>query len=100
LFQPPGLAFQIEAVAAFEHQHAIADVTRRRQPLHQRRDRHHQHAPGHRGQAVQRGDALRNDIRMRRKQIVRQRFPVREMQHRHARLDQRRQIRFQRVRTR
>ena len=69
----------------------------RRDPLHQRGHRHHQHAARHAGQLVQRGDALRDDVRVRAEDVVGQGFPVREMQHRQV-AGEDVQLGFQRVR--
>jgi hypothetical protein len=48
--------------------------------LHERRHWHDEHAALERRQSIQRGDALRNDLRMRREQVVGQRLPVGELQ--------------------
>jgi hypothetical protein len=80
--EPALFAVEVEAAALAQVERVAGDPVRRRQALHQRGHRHHQHAALDRGQAEQRGDALRNDVRVRAEQVVGQRFPVREMQQR------------------
>ena len=72
---------EIETLAQFEQQCRSADEAARRQALHQRRNRHDEHAARRGRKAVERGDALRHDFRVGRKQVVRQGFPIRKMQH-------------------
>ena len=95
--QPALFGDQIELLALRQHQSGAGDMRARRDPLHQRGHRHHQHTALHRGQPVQRGDALRDDLRMRAEDVVGQRLPIREMQHRQA-AGEDLQLRFQRVR--
>ncbi len=73
---------EIELLAAREVERIAGDPGRRRQPLHQRGDRHHQHAAARGRQPVQGRHALRDDVRMRAEQVVGQGFPVGEVQHR------------------
>ncbi len=72
---------EVEALAVFDDEARAGDVAARREALQERRHRHHQHAALRRRQPVERGDALRNDVRMRREQVVGQGFPVGEMQY-------------------
>ena len=74
------LAGDVEFLSQREHESGTGDVAARSESLHQRRDRHDEHAALQPRQAVQCGDALRDDVRMRREQVVGQGFPVRELQ--------------------
>ena len=82
-FESALFGVQIESLSRFHHQGLARNETRRGKALHQGRDRHHQQAAARRGQAIQRGHALRHDVRMRAEQVVGQGFPIREVQHRH-----------------
>ena len=79
--QALGFFVQLEALAVFQHQTGTTDVAARCQALHERGHRHHQHATLERGQAVQGCHALREDVRMRREQVVGQGFPIGKLQH-------------------
>jgi hypothetical protein len=79
--EAPLLRAEFELLADLQREPGAADVTARREALHQRRDRHHQQTAGQRRQAVQRRDALRHDFRVRREQVIRQGFPVGKVQH-------------------
>jgi hypothetical protein len=57
-------------------------VLQRRQALHQGLHRHHHDAALQRGQAMQRRQALADDVRMRAEAVVGQGFPVGERHHR------------------
>ena len=78
------LGLQVEFLPLVEDQAGSGDMRARRQSLHQRTHRHHQHSALHRRQLVERGDALGNDLRMRTEDVVGERFPIREVQHRQA----------------
>ena len=67
-----------EPTAGFEHERLRFDKGRRRQALHQRLYRSHQHAALHSRQGIERRQPLRDDVLVRRKVVVRQRFPVGE----------------------
>jgi hypothetical protein len=53
--------------------------------LQQSLHRHHNDAAAQRGQAMQGGQTLRNDVRVRAELVVGQRFPIRERHHRQRR---------------
>ena len=85
-------------LATSKDQARTGDEAARRQALHQRRDRHDQHAAAKSRQSVQGRDALRNNVRVRRKQVVGQGFPIRKLQHFEAVAGKYRNLRFQRMR--
>lgn len=72
---------QIEMLLVFQHQTGARHIAAWGESLHQGRDRHHKYAAHQRWQAIQRCNTLRDDIGMRRKQIVGQGFPIGELQH-------------------
>ncbi len=72
----------IELLADIQHQAAAEQELGRCQAVQGRGDRHYQHAVGQFRQAVQAGDALGDDVLVRREQIVGQGFPVGKVQHR------------------
>ena len=92
-------AGKVERLLQFEHETGSADEIARRQTLHQRCGGNHQHTTRYRRQPVQRGDALRNDLWMRREQVIGQGFPVREMQHVEIGAGEDSQVRFERMRS-
>lgn len=65
----------------FHHQGVAVQVAVRANALHQRIHRHDQHAALHGRQLIQRGQSRRDDFLMRREAVVRQRFPVGEIDH-------------------
>ncbi|MCY1518552.1 hypothetical protein D9M68_532730 [compost metagenome] len=75
----------VELLADVQHQAGAEQETGRRQAVQGGGDRHHQHAVLDLRQAVEGGDALGNDVLVRREQVVGQGFPVREVQHRQVR---------------
>ena len=79
--EPGAHLLDVEFLADVQHQAAAEQESRRRQAMQGRGDRHHQHAMTQLRQPVQGGDALGNDVLVRREQVVGQGFPVREMQH-------------------
>ena len=81
-FQAALLRVHVQALADLQVEAAADDVTQWRQPLQQGLYRHHHDAVGEPGQAVQRGQALGNDVRVRTELVVGQGFPVRERHHR------------------
>jgi hypothetical protein len=84
--QPALLRLQVERLADI-HVEGVADhVAQRRQPLQERLHRHDHDAAPERGQPVQRGQALADDVRMRAELVVGQGFPVRERHHRQRRV--------------
>ena len=83
--QPPALGVQVEPLPDLKREGLAVDEGARRQPLHERRRRHHQNALLDTGQLAQGGQPLGNDVLMRRKGVVGQRLPSREMQDVHAR---------------
>ena len=74
--QPRALGLDGEAAARFEHQGLRFDKGGRRQPLHQRLHRRHQYAALFSRQCVERRKPFGDDVLVRRKVVVRQRFPV------------------------
>ena len=97
-FEPALLAGDIEFLLEREYERGARDITARRESLHQGRHRHDQHAAFQRRQAIQRRDALRDDLRVRREQVVGQGFPVRKLEHLQITAGEHRQFRFERVR--
>ena len=80
-FEPALLRFEIERLAHAQVE-AVADhVPHGRQALHQRLHRHHDDAALEARQAMQGGQALGDDVRMRAEAVVGQGFPVRKRQH-------------------
>jgi len=80
-FQARAHLFDIELLPDIQHQAAAEQKFGRRQAMQGGGDRHHQHAVRQFRQPIKTGDALGNDVLVRREQIVRQGFPVGEMQH-------------------
>jgi hypothetical protein len=80
-FQAALLGADIELLPLAQHQARARDVRARRDALHERGHRHHQHAALHRRQAVQRGDALRHHLGVGAEDVVGQGFPIGEVQH-------------------
>ena len=85
-FQAALLGFQVQALADLQVEAATDHVAARGQLLQQGLHRHDHQATLQRGQAVQGGQALRNDVRMRTEAVVGQGFPVREGDHRQGRI--------------
>ena len=81
-FKPAFLGVQVQPMADVVVEAAADHVRYRRQALQQRLHRHHDDAAALAGQPVQRGQALRDDVRMRAEAVVGQRFPVRKRQQR------------------
>ncbi|MNU90270.1 hypothetical protein D3C71_801310 [compost metagenome] len=81
-FQPTLFRIHVQALADLQVEAATDDETQRCQPLQQGLHRHHHDAVRQRGQAVQGGQTLRNDVRVRAELVVGQRFPIRERHHR------------------
>ncbi|MNN37913.1 hypothetical protein D3C81_1518820 [compost metagenome] len=75
----------VELLADIQHQAAAEQEFGRCEAMQGGGDRHHQHAMAQFRQPIQTGDALGNDVLVRREQIVGQGFPVGEMQHRQIR---------------
>ena len=84
-FQARAHLLHIELLADVQHQAAAEQELGWRQAMQGSGDRHHQHAMGQFRQAVQAGDALGDDVLVRREQVVGQGFPVGKMQHRQIR---------------
>ena len=78
--QPLALGVHVESLPDLERKRLAIDEGAWRQPLHERRRRHHQNAPLDGGQLAQGGQPLGNDVLMRREGIVGQRLPSRKMQ--------------------
>ena len=72
---------QVQPVALGEHQPGALHVAPRAQPRQQGRHRHDEHAALDGGQPVQRGEALGDDVLVRREGVVGQRLPVGEVHH-------------------
>ncbi len=70
-----------QAIAFGEQQRMRVDVARRRQALQQGRERDDDDTAREAGQFIERSQALRNDVGVRRKAVVGERFPVGEGQH-------------------
>ena len=85
-FQAALLGFQVQALADLQVEAATDHVAARGQLLQQGLHRHDHQAALQRGQAVQGGQALRDDVRMRAEAVVGQGFPVRESDHRQGRV--------------
>ena len=77
---PPGL-LQIHALANLHQQGMGFEKTARRQPLHQGRDRYDQDAPVHARQPVEGQQALRDQLRQWREDVVGQGLPIRKTDH-------------------
>ncbi len=69
-------------LAFLHHQRVAVQKTVRTDALHQRVHRRNQQAARHARQAIERGQARRDDLLMRRKAVIGQRFPVSEAVHR------------------
>ena len=81
-FQPPFLRVQVQALAAGQVETAAGQVAQRGQALEQGLHRHHHDPAFELGQALQCGQALADDLRMRAEAVVGQGLPVRERHHR------------------
>lgn len=77
--------FHIDGLAHIQHQAAAQQEARGCQAVQGGGDRHHEDAVAQFRQAVQAGDALGNDVLVRREQVVGQGFPIGERQHRQVR---------------
>ena len=99
-FEPAFLGIKVQAGANAVIEAAADHVRDRRQSLQQGLHRDDDDAPLERRQAVQGGQALRDDVRMRAETVVGQGFPVRERQQRQRVVigDQRAQVGFELVR--
>src|SRR6476620_11566464 len=73
------LRIQVQSVAELEVEAAAGDVAQRRKSLQQRLYRNDDDAAIQRWHAMQCGETLADDIRMRTETVVWQRFPIREM---------------------
>ncbi|MNI23582.1 hypothetical protein D3C73_771760 [compost metagenome] len=80
-FKPGAHLLDVELLADIQHQAAAEQELGRRQAVQGGGDRHHQHAVRQLGQPVQAGDALGNDVLVRREQVVGQGFPVGKVQY-------------------
>ncbi|MCY1176527.1 hypothetical protein D9M73_168020 [compost metagenome] len=80
-FEPGAHLLDIELLADIQHQAAAEQEFGRREAMQGGRDRHHQHAMAQFRQPVQAGDALGNDVLVRREQVVGQGFPVGKVQY-------------------
>ena len=85
-FQAALLGLQIQALADLQVEAATDHIAARGQLLQQGLHRHDHQAALQRGQAVQGGQTLRDDVRMRAEAVVGQGFPVREGDHRQGRV--------------
>ncbi|EFC57157.1 hypothetical protein ENTCAN_05670 [Enterobacter cancerogenus ATCC 35316] len=65
-----------EALTFFHHQGVAVKIAVRADALHQRIHRHNQHAALHGRKLIQRRQARRDNLLMRREAVIRQRFPV------------------------
>ena len=93
--QPLAERLERKGLSAHELESAALDVLLRRQPLHERVRGHDQTSvPGLR-QLEERPQPLRDDVRMRREEIVRQHFPVGERKQRQALTREEAQLRRQ-----
>ncbi len=81
-FQAQAHPLDVEFLADVEDQAAAEQEAGRRQAVQGGGDRHHQHAVLELRQLVEGGDALGNDVLVRRKDVVGQGFPIGEMQYR------------------
>ncbi len=75
----------VDGLAHVQHQAAAQQEAGRRQAVQGGGDRHHEDAVAQLRQAVEAGDALGNDVLVRREQVVGQGFPIGERQHRQVR---------------
>ncbi len=75
----------IEPLADVQHQAAAEQEASGCQAVERRGDGHYQDAAGQLRQAIKGGDALGDDVLVRREQVVGQGFPVGEVQHREIR---------------
>ncbi|MNO97438.1 hypothetical protein D3C76_891470 [compost metagenome] len=71
----------VDGLAHVQHQAAAQQEAGRRQAVQGGGDRHHEDAVAQLRQAVQAGDALGDDVLVRREQVVGQGFPIGERQH-------------------
>ncbi len=85
-FQAALFRIQIQALANGEIEAAADDVAQRRQLLQQGLHRHDHHAAGQAGQAVQGGQPLADDFRVRAELVVGQGFPIGKRHHRQRRM--------------
>jgi hypothetical protein len=81
-FEAALFGVEVEALADAHVEGVADDVAHRRKALQQRLHRHHDDAALDRRQVVQRGEALRHDVRVWAELVVRQRFPIGEREDR------------------
>ena len=79
-FEGLALALQVEARTDIENEGSPCKPVGRRHTMHQRRDRHDKYGTSEVWQALQRFDALRDDVLMWREAVVGKGFPVGEVQ--------------------
>ena len=92
LGERPAATGQVEALTDRQFQRPAADVAGGHQAVEQGRDRYHQHPAAGQWQACQRRQALGDDLLMRRKTVIGQRFPVRERQYRQGIVEEERKL--------
>ena len=73
--------FRRQRRALLEEKCVSGDEARRGQPVKRRGDRHHRDIEGCVRDLIERGEALRYQVLMRGKTVVRQGFPVRQQEH-------------------
>ena len=81
-FQPRAHLLHVEGLAHVQHQAAAQQKTRGCQAVQGGGHRHHEDAVAQLRQAVKAGDALGDDVLVRREQVVGQGFPIGKRQHR------------------
>ena len=78
LFQVSAVTVRVESGAHRQHQTVGGEERRRRQPLQQSADRHHEHAASECRQSVQRAEAVGHDVLVWGERVVGQRLPIRQ----------------------